>query len=154
MKGRASRGEGQGRGVFRSTAPTWFANIHHEIEFDTDEVPPSFIGPLPVKNVGPSLGRAGRTRAMDCNRTAIRQQGPSSVHLRPYRAVMRANMAPGLNGARGSQFQGRRASSFLFQTGQTGPKLLAITKSKGVQAGIDKAWWKADEQGVAAADPK
>ena len=119
-------------GVFEAL-PYLIANIHHQIDFDTRDVP-EFID-LAGKNV---VVLGGGDTAMDCNRTAIRQQALSVTCA--YRRD-EANMPGSMREVTNSKEEGIR---FLFNRQPV--EIVGDNKVEGVKL-VSTKLGEADEQG-------
>ncbi len=119
-------------GVFEAL-PYLIANIHHQIDFDTEDVP-EFID-LADKNV---VVLGGGDTAMDCNRTAIRQQATSVTCA--YRRD-EANMPGSMREVANSKEEGIR---FLFNRQPV--EIVGNGKVEGVKL-VSTKLGEADEQG-------
>ena len=119
-------------GVFEAL-PYLIANIHHQIDFDTEDVP-EFID-LAGKNV---VVLGGGDTAMDCNRTAIRQQATSVTCA--YRRD-EANMPGSMREVTNSKEEGIR---FLFNRQPV--EIVGNGKVEGVKL-VSTKLGEADEQG-------
>jgi glutamate synthase (NADPH/NADH) small chain len=119
-------------GVFEAL-PYLIANIHHQINFDTEDVP-EFID-LAGKNV---VVLGGGDTAMDCNRTAIRQQATSVTCA--YRRD-EANMPGSMREVSNSKEEGIQ---FLFNRQPI--EIVGNSKVEGVKL-VSTKLGEADDQG-------